>query len=548
MSRKGGKAIASGSYGCVFRPALNCRGVSSDKRQRGVSKLMQIEDATEEMDEMEPILKKVKTLPNSSKFFAVSDINMCTPAALTVGDKVDFNKKCSSFVNDGIDSFSVNQQLNDLSIINMPDLGMDLHDYIGAHEPFNVEQFQKFNKMMINLLVGGVVPMNESGVLHHDLKDTNIMIDADGNTIIIDWGFSGISTPASPIPENVMSRPVQFNTPFSAMLINEAFVKEYTRVCKSVKKQHFTNMQNKSFIKQYYDYHVRRNPGHETYMIQTIRDISNDNSFIQMFMTYNAEILETFTTDCKFDMEKYFTQVYRFNVDIWGACTTFLQFIKTPELLRGLPAPLKKKATDIYYDILFNICFVDGSKRIDVNRIVSELTKLTVGDIGPAAVAATKQKSVLLKSPKTSPRGKDSGRGEWSSTSAIKQTSSEHKKRCPKGYSRHTNTKKCTLTLGSKKGEVVDTPPPPPHIPSQALRSFISSSRRKSSTRRSSSSAKRKSSARKSSSARKKSSTRKKSPTRKHYKRCPKGYHRHPKTKKCTSMSGPNKGSVIATP
>ncbi len=164
MPRKGGKAIASGSYGCVFRPALECNG--QDKLHDGVSKLMYNEDANEEMDEMEPIFKVVKKLPNSHKYFAVSNTHMCQPKPLDEGDKYEFDKKCGNFVSDGISASNVNDSLNDLSIINMPDLGRDLHEYIGEQSPFNEESFKKFNNMMINLLVNGVAPMNKANVLH----------------------------------------------------------------------------------------------------------------------------------------------------------------------------------------------------------------------------------------------------------------------------------------------------------------------------------------------------------------------------------------------
>jgi len=60
MSRKGGKAIASGSYGCVFRPALKCKSDGDEKQKNSVSKLMYNEDANEEMDEMIPIMKAIQ--------------------------------------------------------------------------------------------------------------------------------------------------------------------------------------------------------------------------------------------------------------------------------------------------------------------------------------------------------------------------------------------------------------------------------------------------------------------------------------------------------
>ena len=115
MPRKGGKAIASGSYGCVFRPALKCKGSSEAGRHSGVSKLMYTTDANDEMDEMKPILETVKRIPGSEKFFAVSDINMCSPDSLNDSDKEKFNEKSNLFIDEGINSDSINSNLRDFS-------------------------------------------------------------------------------------------------------------------------------------------------------------------------------------------------------------------------------------------------------------------------------------------------------------------------------------------------------------------------------------------------------------------------------------------------
>ena len=46
--RKGGKPINSGGYGCIFKPALKCKGKT--KRENGISKLMTKEHADSEYD------------------------------------------------------------------------------------------------------------------------------------------------------------------------------------------------------------------------------------------------------------------------------------------------------------------------------------------------------------------------------------------------------------------------------------------------------------------------------------------------------------------
>ena len=463
MPRKGGKAIASGSYGCVFRPALKCRGSTDDERHSGVSKLMYQEDANEEMDEMEPILKTVRNIPNANKFFSVNDIDMCEPGHLNNADKEAFNNKCGNFLREGISASNVNEKLRDLSIINMPDLGMDLHEYIGKQEPFSVENFEKFNKMMINLLLNGVVPMNKSNVLHHDLKDTNIMVDSNDNTIIIDWGFAGVSSASEPVPPNVIGRPIQYNTPFSSMLINKKFASEYKDVCSKLKKAPLSIKQNKSFLKQYFDYHVKRNPGHESNLKQTISAIFPGENMSDLFLNYNSEVLDQFTSGCNFDMVRFFKEVYIFNVDIWGACTTFMQFLKSPNMLNNLPPDMKKRALAIYKEILLDICFKNGSKIIDVNKIALLLSEIagansipSIKSSLPSTLSVASPQRASPGAPRTSPMGIDSVK---SKSKAKKSTETRRrKKRCPNGYRRHPKTKKCTIMSGPNKGNVIDTP------------------------------------------------------------------------------------------
>jgi serine/threonine protein kinase len=71
------------------------------------------------------------------------------------------------------------------------------------------------------ILVRAVVPMNQHGVIHNDLKPENLMIDHTRRVRIIDWGLAGITTPEQVIPvRHFMNNPVTFNRPFSTMVIS----------------------------------------------------------------------------------------------------------------------------------------------------------------------------------------------------------------------------------------------------------------------------------------------------------------------------------------
>ena len=88
----GGSVLASGGFGCVFSPALLCKGQTKRKRNT-VSKLMTEKHALEEYHDISSIKDRVKSIPNYKDYFLVDDISVCTPKALSAIDLSNF-KKC----------------------------------------------------------------------------------------------------------------------------------------------------------------------------------------------------------------------------------------------------------------------------------------------------------------------------------------------------------------------------------------------------------------------------------------------------------------------
>ena len=67
--QKAGQAIAAGGYGCVFKPPLKCKDPSVYYDPTGVSKLMMVEDANDEMNEVRRIQPIVNSIPNNENYF-----------------------------------------------------------------------------------------------------------------------------------------------------------------------------------------------------------------------------------------------------------------------------------------------------------------------------------------------------------------------------------------------------------------------------------------------------------------------------------------------
>ena len=484
MTKKGGKAIAAGAYGCVFRPRLKCENDNDNDNNTGVSKLMENDEANEEMDEIEKINKNIKDIPNAENHFMINNINMCKPKRLTEEDKVDFDLKCKNFVDDQgryVSASNVNNMLNDLSIINMPDLGIDLHNYISSNVPFTDENFKKFNRMMINLIKNGVVPMNENNVIHHDLKDQNVMVDNNDNTIIVDWGFAGVSSPQEIIPKNIMNRPFQFNTPFSSMLINSKFKKNYKDICNNNVAKNLSRAENIELIKFLYARHVRGKRGHENYLTELINKMDPSKNFVDLMANYNADVLDNFVKDCNFDMEDYFTKVYIFNCDVWGICSTFFKFLTNREYMSRLSPDLNALALENYYKIIFKICFEKGNEKINVDELIALLVPLSdskekspIVSTEPESTPLKSKEEVINKNPifefqnnynmvskSTETAVKDIA---MLASSAVEKTigfkpksNKSRKKRCPNGSRRNKKSKKCVVHSGANKGQIVQT-------------------------------------------------------------------------------------------
>ena len=107
-SKLGGEAIAAGGFGCVFKPALKCKG---KPRGSGVSKLLITRYAESEIRELNRVAVILKKIPNYENYFVGVDATMCDLDPLVATDKVNFDKKCTNLTKRGINESNVNSNL-----------------------------------------------------------------------------------------------------------------------------------------------------------------------------------------------------------------------------------------------------------------------------------------------------------------------------------------------------------------------------------------------------------------------------------------------------
>jgi len=393
-NRKGGEALASGGFGCIFKPAIKCK--NKTERITGVSKMSIEQHGKQEMSEIEKIKKKLDKIKNYEKYFLL-DVEMCYPDKLTKEDMINFDKKCFALTRYNINEKNVNSKLSKLTILNMPDAGIDLKDWLVVDGKITKEKMYLLNQLVVKLLKNGVRPMNNADVIHNDLKDRNVMVDKQMDARIIDWGLAGVVVNKE-IPKEIMNRPLQFNTPFSSMIMSDEFKLNYDIFLQRVKDGlilfNKTNIRNyiinEYLIKlaRYYGYYDDNvilfkkifSPGisDETFLSDVKRDNLIEYGYYLYYLSnYITDILMTYTdSNYNFDLKKYFFDAYLHNSDVFGLMTVYYNFFELDLSNIDLDDDGKKIYLNRIRSLLVEYIYSNGGEKIDINKLCDAIEEL----------------------------------------------------------------------------------------------------------------------------------------------------------------------------
>jgi hypothetical protein len=364
-NKLGGKMIDSGGFGCIFSPALLCNGTKRRKKNT-ISKLMTTKNAKDEFEKLSSIQNIIRKIPNYTKYFLIDDISICKPIKLTKNDLQNFDK-CTALKKDKVENKNVdiNERLDDLLAINMPYGGVTVDHFIMNIKSYT--KLQMINNKLIDLLINGIIPMNNLNIYHNDIKDSNILVyhvDKEENTIVrmIDWSLTVQYKPFenNVFPKKWRNRPLQFNVPFSIILFTDLFYETYSEFLQNLQNNRNnddTIESSKMLIKKEYIYGFvkhylkswinERGLGHYKYINKImymlfINDIELEiknttieekKKYIQQHYTdqyiieYLVEILLHFTffrKDGSLNMRVYLDNVFIHIVDVWGLITAYL--------------------------------------------------------------------------------------------------------------------------------------------------------------------------------------------------------------------------------
>jgi len=435
---RGGRAIDAGSYGCVFSPALKCLDKNIPYSENNISKLMYKKDAEAEMIEMKKVENYIKKIPNNEKYFLVANTYRCEPDLITKKeDLLSFDHECGLFTKHGIDSYNVNDNLNKLELINMPNGGLSIQNYVleMLESPNKNSSFVKLNNALVQLLVNGIAPINKLGFNHYDVKAGNILFSPDGNARLIDWGLAGTNDGVT-IPDAIKDRSIAFNMPFSDIFFNSYIKKWLPEELKKIKaatsfrdksegqaellKVIAVNLINKSIQETsegHFEY-ITSNILHDIYKIYADRNVYNKLDY--NVLTYNvlieyiqAVLIKFVDENGNFDSLKYFYEVFAHNVDVWGLVLAYAPLVEDGY------GKLHKDIINGVCRILIKYCFSPefAIKPIVISELASDLTSLSdiarsipnsnaPGKINlrvPAKIKPTKIKPMKINPTKLSP-------------------------------------------------------------------------------------------------------------------------------------------------
>jgi len=398
--KKGGSVIGAGGYGCVFRPAIQCKKSKKKETKKNVSKLLLKRYAKSEFQKSVRFYNKLKSIPNFNKYFIFPQ-KLCSPSKLSEEDKINFSLKCTTLLKKNITVHNVNNKLNKLKAIQMKDGGVDLDNFL-RNSVITMDIFKKINKSLIDLFLNGVLFMNKLNVYHLDLKASNMMINDDYQIKIVDWGLSAILDEKE-IPEKIQ-RPLHFNLPYSIIILNNDFIQFINDIFE--RNPNITHEGIMSKLSTFYNIFAETyGRGHEIYINEILHNLLQTKKYLhnQVILRYIADIIIKFRKNNKFDVKNYYINVFLKNVDIWG-------FVHAYFPIMGLDSPIIKnvysdRASNFISDN-FKILYTDFllkysaepipiEKLIDLIKNISNTKEGTITTIGyitnPVSIESSKK-------------------------------------------------------------------------------------------------------------------------------------------------------------
>jgi len=188
------KLISQGTFGCIFYPAIECDG-SISKNKKYASKLVKNNRA--ELNEylIGKMIKKIKLY----EYYYAPVVNMCSINLAKIDKRERDMCRIIRTKTTGLGNTSSVDYTNNYSIMKIPFIdNIRMIDYF-----INLETDKKeiltYVLYSYNYLLQNINTLNKHGIIHFDLKLSNILIEKSKKIpIIIDFGLSIIVSDIRP--------------------------------------------------------------------------------------------------------------------------------------------------------------------------------------------------------------------------------------------------------------------------------------------------------------------------------------------------------------
>ncbi len=167
---RGGRIRGQGTYGCVFQPALLCRGITDNLDDpTKVGKITSVDDARNEL----AIADYLHTIPDVNNYTIIAEHQGCKPRALSKQKDRDIQ----------LCEFTQGIPLETTTQIIMPWGGISL-----SRVNLRPRNFDFFRFMEEILSIGTFLITND--ICHMDIWGENFLFDKDTKPRLIDFGFA----------------------------------------------------------------------------------------------------------------------------------------------------------------------------------------------------------------------------------------------------------------------------------------------------------------------------------------------------------------------
>tara|TARA_Y200000002_G_scaffold91799_1_gene73968 strand:- start:17188 stop:18453 length:1266 start_codon:yes stop_codon:yes gene_type:complete len=178
------KILNQGTFGCIFRPGITCEG-TVDGSEKTITKVQKSKETSQNEIHISNILKDIN---GYNRYFAPIK-EFCNVDISTIMN--DELRKCKFIEKSEKESKELNFEINKISYVGKKTLGDYFKDLLIDDKRINKINFGSKFIFAFNVLVKGLNKLSNVGVVHHDIKENNIVCKANtGRPIYIDFGLS----------------------------------------------------------------------------------------------------------------------------------------------------------------------------------------------------------------------------------------------------------------------------------------------------------------------------------------------------------------------